>query len=147
MGYLDNAIDKASPSGSSIAKPLMKVFCCGIGIRRFLAQTSPAGSAAPELAFRSNAGGLLGGLEWIVGKASAGRSWRGGEIVGRERAKPGNLVLFARLDPRSVGHKGVAAKLGKSEEEVTTELSQLLPGLVDKLTPQGRLPTQDEVAK
>ena len=30
MGYFDNAIDKAAPKGSSIAKPLMKVFIAAL---------------------------------------------------------------------------------------------------------------------
>jgi uncharacterized protein YidB (DUF937 family) len=34
-----------------------------------------------------------------------------------------------------------------SEQEVTAQLSQVLLGFVDKLTPQGRLPTQDELAR
>ena len=32
-----------------------------------------------------------------------------------------------------------------SEEEITKQLSQILPGVVDKLTPQGRLPTAAEL--
>jgi uncharacterized protein YidB (DUF937 family) len=34
-----------------------------------------------------------------------------------------------------------------SEQEVTAQLSQHLPGFVDKLTPQGRLPTHEELAR
>ena len=32
-----------------------------------------------------------------------------------------------------------------SEQEVSAQLAQVLPGIVDKLTPQGRLPTHDEL--
>jgi uncharacterized protein YidB (DUF937 family) len=34
-----------------------------------------------------------------------------------------------------------------SEQEVTAQLSQLLPGFVDKMTPQGRLPTHEELGR
>jgi uncharacterized protein YidB (DUF937 family) len=39
------------------------------------------------------------------------------------------------------------ADLGLSEEELTKQLSQILPGVVDKLTPQGRLPTMAELSE
>ncbi len=35
----------------------------------------------------------------------------------------------------------LAAKAGVNPQEVATQLSSLLPGLVDKLTPNGQLPT------
>jgi ABC-type uncharacterized transport system substrate-binding protein len=43
--------------------------------------------------------------------------------------------------------KALSEKTGLSEQQVTAQLSQLLPGLVDKLTPQGRLPTHGELAR
>jgi uncharacterized protein YidB (DUF937 family) len=41
--------------------------------------------------------------------------------------------------------KALAQRSGLSEEELTKQLSQVLPGVVDKLTPAGRLPTAAEV--
>jgi uncharacterized protein YidB (DUF937 family) len=35
----------------------------------------------------------------------------------------------------------LAQKTGMSEQELTAQLSQILPGVVDKLTPNGRLPS------
>jgi uncharacterized protein YidB (DUF937 family) len=37
--------------------------------------------------------------------------------------------------------KVLAEKTGMSEQELTAQLSQILPGVVDKLTPNGRLPS------
>jgi uncharacterized protein YidB (DUF937 family) len=37
--------------------------------------------------------------------------------------------------------KALAQKTGMSEQELTAQLSQILPGVVDKLTPNGRLPS------
>ena len=43
--------------------------------------------------------------------------------------------------------KTLAQRSGLSEEELTRQLSQVLPGLVDKLTPNGRLPTVAELSE
>ena len=42
--------------------------------------------------------------------------------------------------------KTLAQRSGLSEEEITKQLSQALPGIVDRLTPQGRLPTLAELS-
>jgi uncharacterized protein YidB (DUF937 family) len=41
----------------------------------------------------------------------------------------------------------LAQKSGLPEEELTKQLSQVLPGLVDKLTPNGRVPTAAELSQ
>jgi len=41
----------------------------------------------------------------------------------------------------------LAQKSGLSEEEITKQLSQVLPGIVDKLTPNGKLPTAAELSQ
>ena len=43
--------------------------------------------------------------------------------------------------------KTLAQRSGLSEEEITKQLSQILPGVVDKLTPNGRLPTLAELSQ
>jgi uncharacterized protein YidB (DUF937 family) len=43
--------------------------------------------------------------------------------------------------------KTLAQRSGLSEEELIRRLSQVLPGLVDKLTPHGRLPTVAELSE
>jgi uncharacterized protein YidB (DUF937 family) len=43
--------------------------------------------------------------------------------------------------------KTVSQMTGISEDDLTKQLSQVLPGLVDKLTPNGRMPTASEVSK
>ena len=147
MAYLDNAIDKAAPKGSSIAKPLMKVFFAALASGALKRKQAPAAAPQPSPATDQNADGLLAGMSGLLEKLQQGghgetaKSW-----VGNGQNKEiSSTALGSILGPSVI--KGVAAKLGKSEEEVTTQLSQLLPGLVDKLTPHGRLPTRDEVAK
>lgn len=41
----------------------------------------------------------------------------------------------------------LSRRTGLSRDQVVTELSRMLPKVVDKLTPQGRLPTQHEMAR
>jgi uncharacterized protein YidB (DUF937 family) len=147
MGFLDNAIDKATPKGNSIAKPLMKAFIAALASGALTRKQAPAAPPHPSPASDQNAGSLLAGLGGLLeklqqgGHGEAAKSWVGNEQ--NQAITPASLGSI--LGPSVI--KGVAAKLGKSEEEVTTQLSQLLPSLVDKLTPQCRLPTQDEVAK
>ena len=147
MGYVDNAIDKAAPKGSSIAKPLMKVFIAALASGALKRKQAPAAAPQPSPAPDQNADGLLAGMSGLLeklqqgGHGEAAKSWVGNG----QNQEISSTALGSILGPSVI--KGVAAKLGKSEEEVTTQLSQLLPGLVDKLTPQGRLPTRDEVAK
>ena len=59
------------------------------------------------------------------------------------RSRPGQLS--SALGPSLI--KTLAEKTGLSEQDVTAQLSKILPAFVDKLTPQGRVPTDDEIAR
>ena len=69
----------------------------------------------------------------------------------RNRGSAAGKISRSRLAPSSaLGPsiiKALAQKTGMSEQELTAQLSQALPGFVDKLTPQGRLPTHEELAR
>jgi uncharacterized protein YidB (DUF937 family) len=41
----------------------------------------------------------------------------------------------------------LAQRTGLSRDQVVTELARMLPNVVDKLTPDGRLPTQQEIMR
>ena len=56
--------------------------------------------------------------------------------------QPGQLGTV--LGPNII--KALAQSSGLSEAELTKQLSQALPGVVDKLTPNGRMPTLAELA-
>jgi len=43
--------------------------------------------------------------------------------------------------------KTLATQSGLSEQELTSQLSKILPGVVDKLTLNGRLPTEAEISR
>jgi uncharacterized protein YidB (DUF937 family) len=92
-------------------------------------------------------GGLLGGLGGLVEKLQKGglgnaiNSWIG---TGQNQpVSPGQLG--SALGPDVI--KMLAQRSGLSEEEITQQLSQILPGVVDKLTPHGRVPTVAELSQ
>jgi uncharacterized protein YidB (DUF937 family) len=96
---------------------------------------------------RTKGGGLLGGLGGLLEKLQKGglgdvaNSW-----VGSGQNQP---VSPKQLSP-ALGSdiiKALAQRTGLSEEELTKQLSQILPGLVDKLTPAGRVPTLAELSE
>ncbi len=143
MGFLDDVLNKSVPQGSSIVKPLMLAFIA------LLASGALSRKEAPATAPGTNpeAGGLLDGLGGLLeklqqsGQGNVAKSWVGSGP--NTPIPPGSLG--SALGPSII--KTLAEKTGLSEQEVTAQLSQLLPGFVDKLTPQGRLPTHDEIAK
>jgi uncharacterized protein YidB (DUF937 family) len=109
-----------------------------------------AGSATKEpqpTTSDEGGGGLLGGLGGLLDKLQKGgladvvNSWVGhGQ---NQPVTPGQLG--PALGPDII--KTLAQRSGLSEEELIRQLSQALPGLVDKLTPNGRLPTLVEVSQ
>jgi uncharacterized protein YidB (DUF937 family) len=107
-------------------------------------QTASAGSQPTS---DEGAGGLLGGLGGLLNKLQQGglgnvtNSW-----VGSGQNQPVSpSQLGSALGPNII--KTLAQQSGLSEDEITKQLSQLLPGVVDKLTPNGRLPTGAELSQ
>ena len=145
MGFLDNVANKAVPQGSSLAKPLMLAFTALLASGVLGRKQEPASAPAP--ASHPEAGGLLGGLGGLLdkfeqsGHGDVAKSWVGSGQ--NQPIPPGSLG--SALGPSII--KTLSEKTGLSEQEVSAHLSQLLPGLVDKLTPQGRLPTHEELRR
>jgi uncharacterized protein YidB (DUF937 family) len=102
------------------------------------------GAATPS---QGGGGSLLDGLGGLLQRFQQGgygnviNSWIGNGQ--NQPISPGQLG--SALGPDIL--KTLAQKTGLSEEELRTQLSQILPGVVDKLTPNGRLPTPDEAAR
>ena len=146
MAFLDNVLNKSIPQGSSLAKPLMLAFTALLASGALGRKQEPA-SAPTTSPASANAGGLLGGLGGLLeklqqsGHGEVTKSWIGSGQ--NQPISPGSLG--SALGPSII--KALSEKTGLSEQELTAQLSQLLPGLVDKLTPQGRLPTHDELAR
>jgi uncharacterized protein YidB (DUF937 family) len=149
MGSLDNVVRSAVPGGN-IGKPLMlalgALLASGILFRGGgSGQTASAG--AQPTSDTGDAGGVLGGLGGLLNKLQQGglgdaaNSWVGSGQ--NQPASPGQLG--SALGPNII--KTLAQQSGLSEDELTKQLSQVLPGIVDKLTPNGKLPTMAELSK
>ena len=156
MGFLDNAVNKSVPQGSSLAKPLLLAFGALLasgaltGALTHKQAPTPAPSSAPgtnPAAADPQAGGLLGGLGGLLekfqqsGHGDVAKSWVGSGQ--NQPISPGQLS--SALGPSLI--KTLAEKTGMSEQDVTAQLSNILPAFVDKLTPKGRVPTHDEIAR
>ena len=74
------------------------------------------------------------------GYGDVANSW-----IGRGRNQPiAPDQLQEALGPQTVND--FAQQTGVSQEEALTQLSQGLPTLVDRLTPEGRIPDEQEMA-
>ncbi len=82
----------------------------------------------------------LGGLGGLVEKFNQNGM---GEIVGSWIGKGDNLPISADQIASAFGSGtlgNMASQLGLDPAQVSEQLAQMLPGLIDKLTPHGALP-------
>ncbi|MCJ2049834.1 YidB family protein [Methylobacterium sp. J-070] len=91
-------------------------------------------------------GGAAGGLGALIeqftqaGHGGAINSW-----IGNGQNQPiAPHDLGAALGPETVGQ--LSQQTGMGSSDLLSQLSQLLPGVIDQLTPQGRMPTEQEHA-
>jgi len=147
MASSEDVIRSAVPGG--IGKPLILALLALLASGALFGRGSKEGSATKGSQTTSDegAGGLLAGLGGLVDKLQKGglgnliNSW-----VGPGQNQPvSHNQLGPALGPDII--KTLAQRSGLSEEELTRQLSQVLPGLVDKLTPNGRLPTLAELSE
>jgi uncharacterized protein YidB (DUF937 family) len=146
MAGLDDVLRSAVPGGN-IAKPLMLAL---LGLLASGALFKGGGgqspAAKPQPAPADPGGGLLGGLGGLLDKFQ--QSGQGNVInswIGSGQNQPVQpKQLGTVLGPDII--KVLAQRSGLSEDELTRQLSQVLPAVVDKLTPNGRLPTIAELS-
>ena len=128
--------------GGNVAKPLMlalgALLASGVLTKGSAGQTASAGSQPTT--DTSDAGGLLGGLGGLLNKLQQGglgdqtKSW-----VGSGQNQPVSpSQLGQALGPNII--KTLSQMTGVSEDELTKQLSQGIPVIVNTLTPNGRLP-------
>jgi uncharacterized protein YidB (DUF937 family) len=142
MGLFDDAVP-----GGKIGKPLMIALGALLVSKMLGGRRDQSDPANPQTQTPgSEDGGLLGGLDGLLEKLkTAGQSDKADSWVGTGENKP--------IQPNDLGKalgdqtvKELAAKAGVSEEELLKQLSTALPGVVDKLTPNGNLPKKEQVA-
>lgn len=124
-------------------------------------RTQPTGGTPGAGNLPSADGGMLGKLGGLLGGASAGKMISGGlgELIERFRqsghaqtadswVQTGpNRPLTSDQLAQAIGPdtlQTLAQHTGLSSEELLSRLTNELPAAVDKYTPQGRLPTEDE---
>jgi uncharacterized protein YidB (DUF937 family) len=140
MGILDQVIRSALGSGASTQSgqgrsPIM------MALLALLASRALAGGSSQQ----PQGGGDLGGLGGLVDRFRQGgfediiKSWIG---TGANRQIAPEQMQSA-LGPDTVDH--LARETGMPREDLLAQLSQLLPGVVDKLTPGGQLPREQDL--
>lgn len=90
--------------------------------------------------------GLLGGTGGLSGLVSQFASKGLGDVIGSWVGTGKNLPVSGDQLKSALGDdtiKNIASKLGMDSNAVTSQLSNLLPDVVDKLTPQGKVPEGD----
>jgi uncharacterized protein YidB (DUF937 family) len=147
MASLDDVLGSAVPQGS-LAKPLMialgALLASGALFKNANPGATPAGSSIPSSP-QQGGNDVLGGLGGLLnqfqqsGLGDVMKSWIG---PGQNQPISPNQ-LGSALGPQII--KILAQKTGMSEQEISTHLSQILPNVVDTLTPNGRMPTQAEL--
>ena len=148
MAGLNDVIRSAFPGGN-VAKPLMlalgALLASGVLTKGGAGQTASAGSQPAT--DTNDAGGLLGGLGGLLNKLEQGglgdqtKSWVGSGQ--NQQVSPS--LLGQALGPNII--KTLSQMTGVSEDQLTKQLSQGIPVIINTLTPNGRLPTVAEISK
>lgn len=162
MGLLDDVLGSAVPGGG-LAKPLMIAATALLaakatgGLGDLLGGSgATSGNQSPGLPNQPQApgpaagrpqAGLLGGLAGLVerfqqnGHGDVINSW-----IGSGQNQPiAPDQLHQALGPDAVNN--LSRLTGVSGQDLVAELSRVLPGIVDKLTPQGRIPDRAEMSR
>lgn len=146
MGLLDDVLGSSVPKGN-LAKPLMIAFFALLASGALHKGGATAGSPAstPSEPGAGPGGGLLEGLGGLLTRfQQAGH----GDVINSWIGPGQNQPIAPNQLGSALGSdviKALSQRTGLSEQELTDQLSQLLPGVVDKLTPKGRLPTPAEL--
>ncbi|CAM5773812.1 hypothetical protein LMIY3S_04303 [Labrys miyagiensis] len=162
MGFFDNAVNDAVPE-SSLTKPLI-LAAGALILAKWLGGSSSAAQpdAQPSIPAPAPApvpvpsapqpgapddGGLLGGLGGLLEKfQQAGHgdvinSWIGNGQ--NQSIQPGQLGQVIGQDTLN----NLAQKAGVNPNDLLGQLAQHLPEIINKLTPNGRLPTSGELGQ
>jgi len=152
MGLLDDVLGSAVPGGG-LAKPLMIAATALLAARGTGALGNLLGGGGatapnqPPGMPTQPQGGLLGGLSSLVerfqqnGHGDVINSW-----IGSGQNQPiAPDQLHQALGPDAVNN--LSRLTGVSGQDLVAELSRVLPGIVDKLTPQGRVPDHAEMSR
>jgi uncharacterized protein YidB (DUF937 family) len=154
MGLFDDAFKNSVPGGNLTAPIavaagaliLGKLFGGGASSQdaesAALPPQSPRQQSVPA---NPPAGNLVGGLNDLIGKLTQGglgqqvNSWVG--TGANQPVQPGQLGAALGQDTLDE----LAARAGMSREQLLNQLAPILPEIINRLTPQGRVPTATEL--
>jgi uncharacterized protein YidB (DUF937 family) len=152
MSFFDDALKEAVPGGDlttpiaiAAGALLLHHFMSGHSSAPSPAPAAPAAPAqTPATGGFLDGGGLLGGLSGLVNKfANAGAGAQANSWVGTGANQPINSSqLGSALGPDVLSQ--LSARTGLTQQQLVDQLAQVLPRLVNNLTPNGRLPTAGE---
>jgi uncharacterized protein YidB (DUF937 family) len=162
-GGLDDLLNKALPGGS-FSKPLMialgtllvgKMVSGGFGgggnaaganTGATAGRAQPDPTLVPQAGADAGAPGGLGGLGDLLRRlGDAGHDDKVDSWIGQGQNAPIQPhQVGTALGPKTVSD--VAKQSGMSEQELLNQLAQALPGVINQLTPNGRLPTMQELS-
>jgi len=145
MGLFDTALRNSVPGGN-LATPLA-VAAGALILGKLLGGGSSAPAASQPMPTGAPAGNILGGLNDLIGKLTAGgagshvNSWIGSGA--NQPIQPSQLGSALGQDTLNE----LAQRTGMSQEELLNKLAPVLPQLINHLTPNGRLPTLADLEK
>jgi uncharacterized protein YidB (DUF937 family) len=146
MGMLEDVIGSAVPKGN-LAKPLAIAAVALLASGALTRGSAPASSTtAPTNPPDGPDTGMLGGLGGLLGQFQKNGL---GDVIGSWIGPGQNQPIAPNQLGSALGPAvltSLAQRTGLSEQDLLSHLSQVLPDVVDKLTPDGRLPTAQEVA-
>jgi uncharacterized protein YidB (DUF937 family) len=149
MGLFGDAMKNAVPGGN-LATPIAVAAGALILGKLFSRGSSSAptpSSAAQPVPTDAPGGSILGGLNDLIGKLTAGgagpqvSSWVGPGA--NQQIQPGQLG--SALGQSTLNE--LAQRTGMSQEELMKQLAVVLPQLIDRMTPGGRMPTVADLEK
>ena len=146
MGLFDDAMRNAVPGGN-LATPIAVAVGSLVLGKLFGGGSSPAASLAQPAPTNAPAGGILGGLNDLVSKLTAGgagpqvNSWVGHGT--NEPVQPGQLGSALGQNVLA----DLSQKTGLSQQELLNQLSTALPQIINHMTPNGRMPTLADLEK
>jgi uncharacterized protein YidB (DUF937 family) len=158
MGLPDNIFgsDKSSPVPGGVAKPLIIALLALLASRYMSGSGQEAGAPASGSTPRSPApaptsdqspGNVLDGLGGLIRQFQQ----KGlGDTIDTWINTGANKDISSGQVSEALGRDVVddlSRRTGLSRDEVVAELARRLPNVVDRLTPDGRLPTQREMAR
>ena len=142
--------------GGNVAKPLMIALLALLASRYFGKKgadhtATPEPQPAPRISqadpANASPGDLLDGLGGLV-KQFQQKGF--GDVVDSWVNRGTNQDISSRQVSDALGSDVVdqlARRTGLSRDEVISELAKVLPGVVDRMTPDGRLPTPNELQR